>query len=108
MSYQVCELEAARIPVTTIEDLSSISHCECILIDIRKDGMGGIPGAWVIGTQRLSQVVKSFVIDKTTRLIVYCQSGEFSQTASRALINLGYTNASYLEGGLEKWLRSQL
>lgn len=108
MSYQTCELEAARMPVTTTEDLDGISHCECIVIDIRKDAIGSIPGAWVIGTQRLSQVVKSFVLDKTTKLIVYCQSGEFSQTASRALINLGYTNTSYLEGGFEQWLHSKL
>lgn len=108
MSYETCELEVARIPVTTIEDLSSASHCECIVIDIRKDATVSIPGAWVIGTQRLSQVVKSFVLDKTTKLIVYCQSGEFSPTASRALINLGYTNTSYLEGGFELWHRSKL
>lgn len=41
--------------------------------------------------------------DKTKEVIVYCRSGSMSQVAAQTLIDQGYTNVSYLEGGLNEY-----
>ena len=44
--------------------------------------------------------------DKTTRIVVYCRSGNESAIASQTLIDLGYTNIDNLDGGMNAWTAS--
>ncbi|RWZ78920.1 MAG: rhodanese-like domain-containing protein [Candidatus Microsaccharimonas sossegonensis] len=43
--------------------------------------------------------------DKSTRIIVYCRSGRMSAIAAQKLLDLGYTNVSDLQGGMDNWVK---
>lgn len=44
--------------------------------------------------------------EKSTKLVVYCQTGRMSVIAAEALVRLGYTNVLNLAGGMVAWQRA--
>lgn len=44
--------------------------------------------------------------DENASIMLYCQTGRMSAQAGRDLIAAGYTDVSYLEGGVEAWERA--
>lgn len=45
--------------------------------------------------------------DKGAKIVLYCRSGRMSESAARALVQLGYTRVSHLAGGMNDWKRSR-
>ena len=44
--------------------------------------------------------------DKSSKIVVYCRSGSMSATASKELVQMGYTNILNLSGGMNDWKES--
>lgn len=42
--------------------------------------------------------------DKAASIVVYCRSGRMSAIAARRLVELGYTQVSDLDGGMNAWV----
>jgi rhodanese-related sulfurtransferase len=47
--------------------------------------------------------LKNLPKDKDTEIIVYCRSGNMSETVSETLLELGYTNVKNVIGGVKAW-----
>jgi len=41
--------------------------------------------------------------DKNAKIVLYCHSGRMSAIAAEELVELGYTNLWYLDGGMVEW-----
>jgi len=48
-------------------------------------------------------VEKSLPQDKSNLIVVYCKSGNMSETAIKTLKSLGYSNVRHLVGGMDSW-----
>tara|TARA_B100000989_G_C19486990_1_gene447948 strand:- start:534 stop:893 length:360 start_codon:yes stop_codon:yes gene_type:complete len=80
-----------------------------IIIDVRCMSAwsnGYIQGAWILAEERLSQVIKSFITDKQTKIVLYCDNGEISRQKTNLIRSLGYEESYYLEGGLIAWCKA--
>ncbi len=77
-----------------------------VLIDVREQDeyeQGSIPGAVHIPRGFLESRVENVAIDRTTPIILSCQSGARSAFAAKSLQDLGYENVRSLAGGFSGW-----
>lgn len=79
---------------------------DVIILDVREQSeydAGHISGAILLPVGTISKESAAAVIPKLDSVVlVYCRSGNRSKTASKALVELGYTNI-YEFGGINTW-----
>ncbi len=74
------------------------------LIDVHIPEQDHIPGTdALIPYNEIVSKLADLPQDKKATIVLYCRSGNMSQTASKALIKEGYTNVYNLAGGLKAW-----
>ena len=76
-----------------------------VLLDARSEeefSEGHIPGAIVIPHEEVSERAEAEIPEKDVPVFVYCRSGNRSKTASKALVDLGYSEV-YEFGGIIDW-----
>jgi len=86
------------------EVYSLLEKDEIILIDVRtvqEYHSGHIDGAMSIPLDTLNEI-SSLEIEKDSKIVVYCRSGNRSKTALQTLIDMGYSDV-YDMGGIESW-----
>ena len=78
---------------------------EFVLLDVRSEeefSEGHIPGAIVIPHDEIEERAEAEIPEKDVPVFVYCRSGNRSKTASKALVDLGYSEV-YEFGGIIDW-----
>ena len=79
---------------------------QVIILDVREQeeyDSGHIPGAVLLPVGTITEDTAAAVIpEKDAAVLVYCRSGNRSKTASKALVELGYTDV-YEFGGIITW-----
>ena len=96
-SYQQITQEAAKEMMDTQE---------VVILDVREQSefdAGHIPGAVLLPVGTITEETAANVIpEKDSVVLVYCRSGNRSVTASKVLVQLGYTEV-YEFGGINTW-----
>ena len=75
------------------------------MLDVRTEqefASSRIPGAILMPSNTIRAEARYVLKDKNALILVYCRSGNRSQTATQLLISLGYTNV-YDMGGINSW-----
>ncbi len=77
------------------------------LLNVKTPYMGEIAGTDLyIPYTEVAARATELPTDKSTRIVVYCRSGNESAIAAQTLLDLGYTNIDNLDGGMTAWLSS--
>lgn len=79
---------------------------EFIILDVRSEtefAGGRIPGAQHVDAGMLAFRIGSLIEDKDAMFIVACQTGLRSVLAVKTLQDMGYENATNLQGGFADW-----
>ena len=96
-TYQQITQEAAKDMMDTQE---------VIILDVREQDefdAGHITSAVLLSVGTITKDTASAVIPELDSVVlVYCRSGNRSKTASKTLVDLGYTNV-YEFGGINTW-----
>jgi rhodanese-related sulfurtransferase len=74
-----------------------------VVVDVREDNewnKSRIPGAIHVGRGVLESRIEAQIPQKSTPVIVYCQSGNRSAVSADVLAKMGYANVSSLAGGI--------
>ena len=92
--------------ITQEEAKEMMDTQEVIVLDVREQDefdAGHILGAVLLPVGTITQNAAAAVIPELDSVVlVYCRSGNRSQTASKALAKLGYSNV-YEFGGINTW-----
>lgn len=82
-----------------------------VIVDVRslQEFLGGhLQDSLNLPLEELTFKIASLVPLKTTRVFCYCQHGNRSYEAAKALQALGYQLAYSLDGGIEAWQKKGL
>ena len=83
-----------------------IDNPDAIILDVRTPeefAQGHIPGALLLPVTQIAEQAESVLPDKDTLILMYCRSGNRTQTAGQLLADMGYSKV-YDFGGLNTWI----
>lgn len=98
-------MEEKYVRITQEEAKEMMNKENTIILDVRTKAEydeGFIENAVLLPVTDIKERAEEVLPDKNTTILVYCRSGNRSKTASKELINLGYTNV-YDFGGINSW-----
>ncbi len=97
--------------VTPQDAVLMINHDDAFVIDVRETnelGGGKIPGAKHIPLSSLGKRIGELDKFRNRKTIVYCRSGQRSQSACKQLKNHGFEEVANLKGGIVAWESANL
>ena len=89
----------------TVEELNDmLNNKDFTLINVHIPYEGEIPGTDVhIPYNEVEKYVDQLPQDKGAKIVLYCRSGSMSAAASKTLVEMGYTNVTDMQGGMNAW-----
>ena len=83
-------------------DRGEVAH----FIDVREDNefqQAHAKGARHLGKGIIERDIETVVSDKNATIVLYCGGGYRSALAADALMQMGYTNVTSMDGGIKAW-----
>jgi len=93
-----------RISASEARELMT-RYPNAIVLDVRSErefALGHIPGAISLPDFDIKYMAKEILCDYDALVLVYCQSGNRSRSATSLLLSMGFTNV-YDFGGISSW-----
>ena len=96
----------ARTPSTAPADVAALLAKGAIALDIRdgeEHANGTIPGALHLSRGKLEMNVESVLPDLDQTILCFCNAQNRGALSAAALRDMGYVNATWIDGGLNAW-----
>ena len=102
---QQSQSESVRFKTISVQELkASLLNKDFTLVNVHIPYTKEIQGTdALIPYNSIAQQLDQLPRDKAAPIVLYCQSGNMSAQAAQALVNLGYTNVTDVEGGMLEW-----
>jgi molybdopterin/thiamine biosynthesis adenylyltransferase/rhodanese-related sulfurtransferase len=97
--------QIAEVDPSVVHDLVGNGNGAAI-VDVRETdeiAQGHVPGAKHVPRGYLESRIEGAVPDRSTRVVLYCASGNRSALAAKTLQELGYENVESMTGGITLW-----
>ena len=92
--------------VDVAEAQQIVDDGSAVILDVRTPeefAAGHLPDAININVEASDFATKVAGLDESTETLVYCQTGNRSGVATDQMADLGFTDISDLQGGIEAW-----
>jgi rhodanese-related sulfurtransferase len=89
----------------TVEELSAmLENKDFALINVHIPYEGEIPGTNVhIPYNEIEKYADQLPQDRDAKIVLYCRSGSMSAAAGKTLVEMGYTDVTDVQGGMNAW-----
>lgn len=99
--------QAEEVKFTTLTSLQLVAMLEkkdFFFVNVHTPYEGEIKNtdAFII-FDKIADNLDKLPMDKTAKIVLYCQSGRMSEITARELTKLGFTQVSHLSGGMIDW-----
>lgn len=96
----------ARVPGTAPDQIARLQAAGAVVLDIRdpdEHAAGHIPGSLHLSRGKLEMNAEALLPDPDAQILCYSNAQNRGALSAAALRDMGYRNASWIDGGLNAW-----